>query len=116
MVINSEAVLIVLAVNEKPSVDRKSTYYNLAVMNDGEVANVSCTKEAYDAVKETWNPAVPVKPYQVLISNNVGKYEWMRIVAVLTDNPGTIQIGSGQNVSTQLPETGGKPASDKPAK
>ena len=123
MTINSETVLTVLALNEKPSADRKSTYYNLAVMSDGEVANISCTKEAYDGVKATWNPLVPFKLYRFLITNSVGKYEFMRIANVLPDNPGTTQIGTGQDVSTKPPYAGSgektaneKPAPEKPAK
>lgn len=120
MTINSEAVLTVLAVNEKPSSDRKSTYYDLAVMSGGEVANVSCTREAYDGVKATWDPAVPMKPYRFLIINNVGKYEYMRIANVLPDNPDTTQIGTGQNVSTKSAPAGSgtaeKATTEKPAK
>ena len=116
MILNSEAVLTVLALNEKASSDGKSAYYNFAVMSNGEVANISCTKEAYDLVKSTWDPAVPMQNYRFLISNSIGKYEYMRIANVLPDNPGTIQIGTGQNVSTKSPYAGSgeKPASEKP--
>ena len=84
MTITSETVLTVLALNEKESPDRrKGSYYNLAIMSEGEVANVSCTKEAYEAVKATWNPLVPLKPYRHTLANSIGKFEFMRISAAM---------------------------------
>ena len=100
MILNSEAVLTVLALNEKASSDGKSAYYNFAVMSNGEVANISCTKEAYDLVKSTWDPAVPMKNYRFLISNSIGKYEY-------TKSP---YAGSGEKPASE------KPTTEKPAK
>lgn len=47
MNIQSTAKAMVLAKNEKPSIDGKNTYYNLAIMVGGEAGNISCTEDAY---------------------------------------------------------------------
>lgn len=85
MKINSTATLIVLAANETPSFDGKNTYYNLALMQNGEVGNISCTKEVYEVVQHTMPQNVPTQ-FSLLLQNTAGgKYDGFRIIDVLPD-------------------------------
>lgn len=47
MTIQSNGKVMILAKNSRPSQDGRQTFYNFAIMIDGEAGNVSCTEEAY---------------------------------------------------------------------
>ncbi|MCM1047373.1 MAG: hypothetical protein NC433_02980 [Clostridiales bacterium] len=56
MIITSEGKVKVLAKNSQLGRDGKTTYYNLAVLVNGEAGNISCTEEAFNnAVEDTIN-------------------------------------------------------------
>ncbi len=52
MTITANAKVLVISKNKTPSRDGKTTYYNLAVMQNGQAGNISCTEEVYDRVAE----------------------------------------------------------------
>lgn len=74
MVITSNANVLVISRNETPSRDGKSTYYNLAVMQNGQAGNISCTEEVYDR-------AVEMKETEVSLTYN-DEYKSLRIVGI----------------------------------
>lgn len=52
MTLTVNAKMLVISKNENESRDGKSMYYNLAVVQDGQAGNISCTKEVYDLIIE----------------------------------------------------------------
>ena len=52
MTLTFNAKMLVISKNENESRDGKSMYYNLAVVQNGQAGNISCTKEVYDLINE----------------------------------------------------------------
>ncbi len=74
MTITANAKVLVISKNETPSRDGKTTYYNLAVMQNGQAGNISCTEEVYDR-------AVEMKETEINLTYN-DEYKSLRIIGV----------------------------------
>lgn len=109
MKITTEVILSVMSANEKPSMDGKTSYYNLAVMQDGEVANVSCTEEVRNDVLAILRPNM-IMPFRFKIAVDV-TYKTVKLVALLPDNDNSPRIGGGDFDGTTA--TAENPADNK---
>ncbi len=74
MTITANAKVLVISKNETPSRDGKDTYYNLAIMQNGQAGNVSCTDEVYEL-------AVEMKETEVNLTYN-DEYKRIRITGI----------------------------------
>ncbi len=74
MTITANARVLVISKNETPSRDGKTTYYNLAVMQNGQAGNISCTEEVYDR-------AVEMKETEINLTYN-DEYKSLRIIGI----------------------------------
>ncbi|MCM1234554.1 MAG: hypothetical protein NC489_31010 [Ruminococcus flavefaciens] len=108
MNIKSNGKILVLAKN---AIDRgegrdRTTYYNFAILIDGEAGNISCTEEAYDkAVINTLNG--------VVYAYN-DKYKTFRIVDIVPES--SVLDHANQNASSDAkPDAKPDPKADKPA-
>lgn len=63
MNITNETNVAVIAVNSRKGSDNKTTYYSLAIMQDGQVANISCTEEVADIINADFSP---LKPFRLI--------------------------------------------------
>lgn len=99
MTINSEAIVSVLAINETPSSDGKSYYYNLAIMDGGEVANLSCTEDVFNLINML--DFAPMKQYKLILTNRFGgKFDSFRITGVKPVNGGSPETGKTETAKT----------------
>lgn len=79
MVITSEGKARVLAKNSEMGKDGKTTYYNLAVLINGEAGNINCTLDAYESAVED---AVNVLTYTYN-----SQYQYFRIQSACVASP-----------------------------
>lgn len=84
MKVTSEVVLSVMSANSKPSADGRNTYYNLAVMQNGEVANVSCDKTVHDDVLVNLRPNMII-PFRFIMATDL-TYKSVKLINLLPDN------------------------------
>ncbi len=75
MTLTFNAKMLVISKNENESRDGKSMYYNLAVVQDGQAGNISCTKEVYESIPEL------MKEAELLLTYN-DEYKSLRITGI----------------------------------
>ncbi|MDD6811687.1 MAG: hypothetical protein PUD93_07480 [Lachnospiraceae bacterium] len=80
MKIQSNAKLNIIAKNERQATDGKS-YYNVAVLLEGQAGNLSCTEDVY-------NDAVVGVENDVILEYN-SEYKSLRLIAVHPFGSGT---------------------------
>ena len=103
MNIKSNGKVLVLAKNSRESGDgrNRQTYYNLAILIDGEAGNISCSEDAYNkAVLNTLNGVVYAYNDQ---------YKSFRIVDIVPES--SILDHTQQTISSDKPD----PKADKSA-
>lgn len=93
MKIQSDVVLSVMSANEKPSADGKNVYFNLAIMQDGEVANVSCTEDVYKDMNVFLEPNM-IKQFRFRMATDL-TYKSVKLIALLPDSDESPRIGGG---------------------
>lgn len=94
MKIQSNTILSVMSANEKPSVDGRNIYYNLAIMQDGEVANVSCTEEVFNDVRSFLEPNM-IKTFRFRMVTDL-TYKSVKLTALLPDSDSSSCVGGGK--------------------
>lgn len=72
--------MVVISKNEKESRDGQTKYYNLAVVQDGQAGNISCTKEVYESVTEL------MKEEELQLTYN-DEYKSLRITGISLSLP-----------------------------
>ncbi len=80
MTLTFNAKMLVISKNENQSRDGKSMYYNLAVVQDGQAGNISCTKEVYESILEL------MKEAELLLTYN-DEYKSLRITGISMSLP-----------------------------
>ncbi len=75
MTLTANAKMMVISKNERESRDGKTKYYNLAVVQDGQAGNISCTGEVYDLANEL------MKEADLLLTYN-DEYKSLRITGI----------------------------------
>lgn len=107
MNIKSNGKVLVLAKNSRESGDgrNRQTYYNLAILVDGEAGNISCSEDAYNkAVLNTLNG--------VVYAYNE-KYNSFRIIDIVPEL--SVPDYAQQATSSDKPDAKSDPKADKPA-
>ena len=105
MNIRSNGKVLVLAKNSRESGDgrNRQTYYNLAILIDGEAGNISCSEDAYNkAVLNTLNGVVYAYNDQ---------YKSFRIVDIVPES--SVPDYTQQNASPDKPDAKSEPKADK---
>ncbi len=80
MTLTANAKMIVISKNEKESRDGQTKFYNLAVVQDGQAGNISCTKEVYESMVEL------MKETELLLTYN-DEYKSLRITGISMSLP-----------------------------
>ncbi len=75
MTLTATAKMMVISKNERESRDGKTKYYNLAVVQDGQAGNISCTEEVYDLINEL------MKEVELQLTYN-DEYKSLRITGI----------------------------------
>ena len=101
MKVTSNVILSVMSANERPSADGKTMYYNLAIMQNGEVANVSCDKTVYDDVSAVLEPDT-IKKFRFQMATDL-TYKSVKLTALLPDNDNSPKIGGGNFDNAEKP-------------
>lgn len=106
MKINAETKLFIMSANEKPSMDGKDKYYNLAVMQNGEVANISCTENVYNEMRVLLTPGT-VEEFRFNLQIDTVYEKSRKLTALLPYSDNSPKINGGNtdnsNVSTDKP-------------
>lgn len=108
MNIRSNGKVLVLAKNsnERGNGRDKQTYYNLAILVDGEAGNISCSEDAYNkAVLNTLNG--------VVYAYN-DKYQTFRIIDIVPES--SVPDYAQQTTPSDKPDAKPDPKADNPVK